>query len=179
MRRLALCLLALLALSGLGFAPNPVVPRNPPPVQVWQVKGIVAALKDTTPGVREKAIRKLAELCGYFSSPGHWPDDSLRLAKEQLPPLLMPLKAEDIEMAQAWALFALGTVGTEKDLPTLTAYLNDQRPLMRSSAVKALSRLGTRDHTDQVFPLLKDSDPRVTLAAVEALGRMNAVKLVE
>jgi HEAT repeat protein len=164
------------ALGDVGPTPPPLLEnlfpsapqQEPPPIEEWQVKGILAALQDGYPEVRDRALDKLLELLGAgggHGQPPHAPDangewrpnwegNSLQIARE-----LVPFLREKLKVRRT---VALGE-----------AFLGPDHAL--ADAVHALAELGANDGEtlQALHELLKDQDfeiVRVAALALEKLG---------
>src|SRR5579871_5067045 len=75
---------------GLFGCTSSLLAEETPSVEEWQIKGILAALKDEYPEVRRNARWKLSE---FFRAPEKaWNGKSRDLAREAVPELLLTLE---------------------------------------------------------------------------------------
>jgi hypothetical protein len=142
---------AVLCAGMLGPIPLAAQEKAPTyPVEEWQMEGILAALQDGYPEVRDEAIKKLAELLGSDAEVGiperSWNDRSLERAR--------------------------------KAVPFLFACLSDRPDRVRIAALTAIGRLSIalRPHDqDALRDALKSGDIDIAPAAAEAMARLGIV----
>jgi HEAT repeat protein len=150
--------------------------QGPPAVEEWQVKGILAALKDGHKRVRVLAAEGLGELLIFDTPKGsqrEWRNNSLNAAKDAVPALRELLRDEDLDArgTAAWALVRL--YEGAKDVPALGELLKDKDPFVRMTPAEALVRVYERaKDVPALRELLKEEDPGVRREAVAALGRV-------
>lgn len=76
-------------------------------------------------------------------------------------------------------LDALAALGSDSDLETCAAYLNDPVPRVRAAAVTAVLGLARPERAVELLtPLLLDSSARVSTSAATGLGRLGVAKSV-
>jgi HEAT repeat protein len=152
--------------------------QGPPAVEEWQIRGILAALKDGYPAVRALAAQELANLLDPNLTKERprreWRGNARSLANGAKADLHELLKDQDsyTRMRAADALVWLHEGA--KDVQALREFLKDQDPAVRGRAAEALVRLyqDARD-VPVLRELLKDRDPDVRRGAAEALVRLN------
>ncbi|BCL37629.1 hypothetical protein NSMS1_40760 [Nostoc sp. MS1] len=170
---------------------------------MWQINGIVAALKDPIPEVRAKAtgnlqeyqlnnpklqIKKYDELVKQFTQQLQDKDSAVSRStaaqalgqmqvKEQAPQLVLLLKDSDSSVRYT-AAQALGQMQAKEQAPQLVLLLKDSDSNVRSAAVEALGQVQAKEQIPQLVLLLKDSDNNVRYAAIQALGQMQAKEQV-
>ena len=161
MGRIALGSLAVI--TAVSLLPVPLAAREnaPLPGEEWQIKGILAALQDGYPQVRERAAKKLAELLQQdASSSGHYWGDNARKLITQATPVLFGLtqdraQAPIIRLAIAEAL---GWLGEKKATQTLIDFLKNNNRLICCESAQALGRLGAKE----AIPASVNSSRRTT-----------------
>src|SRR5262249_49575304 len=170
-------------------------------IEEWQIKGIQAALNDPTPGVRQRAVRLLAELLAKSNGEGN--EKVRRLARRNIPILveflrnpsggagpdavkiLGAIEAEEAvqalirqlnEKVNRDAVKALGQLGMNQAVPRLITLLADEAEdqWVRGAAAEALGRIRTDDAVSPLIALLKDKNKHLREAAVKALGEIRA-----
>jgi HEAT repeat protein len=162
-----------LAVLAAGLLPLPRLSGAepvPPAVEEWQIKGILAALKDGHPEVGQRAARKLAEFLGG-SNKQQWLGRSRQLADEATADLLKLLQDDKPIPARLAAADALVRLGAKEAAPALLKLLQDTEPSVRSAAAEALGRLRAKEAVPALRKLLQDKNASVRLRAAEALGR--------
>jgi HEAT repeat protein len=117
------------------------------------VPGLIHALSNPTPGVRQAA----AEALGHFEDP------------RAIESLIFGLKDSDLGVRQQ-AVAALGMIGDSRAVGPLAAALNG--PDVRKAAAEALGKIGDPDALPALAGALADPDPDVRKAAAEALGEI-------
>jgi hypothetical protein len=124
----------------------------PPPVEEWQIEGILAALQDGYPEERDEAIKKLAELLGEGAEEGtserHWNGRSRGRAKTACPSLLACLSEGSLD-AKIAALEAVGHLGVElrpEERDALRRALRSGNSFITRAAAAAMARLGIAPH---------------------------------
>src|SRR5262249_51548345 len=151
-----------------------------PPVEEWQIRGILAALKDGHEGVRARAARKLAELLGYGAGDREtireWKSNARTLANGAVDDLrkLLRDKCDDKDVfVPAIAAAALGRSGDTRAVPELFALLEGRDTGPRVVAAEALALLGDQRGVPALVNALKGANYD-HLDAAEALGRLGA-----
>src|SRR5262249_8243210 len=141
----------------------------------WQVRGILAALNDGYPEVRERALRQLAQLLDE-SRTREWRENSRQLLTEKaLGSVIELLKRPDytVRVAAARVLGTLKSPGAEDAL--VAALQNDEDSLVRQTAARALGVLNSPGAGAALVAALKDAkDPFVRVAAAGALGALKS-----
>lgn len=164
-------LVALLVPS--GPSASLAAPEDGPPVEEWQIKGILSALQDGHVGVRLRAAKKLAELLGAGEIDQglkrEWKGNSRQLASGASSDLVELLHDND-RHARKYAAAALGGLGDMSAAPQLIKLLDDEETFVRASAAEALGRLGDRGAVPKLLRLLHDPRMYDTERAVWALG---------
>lgn len=147
------------------------------PVKAWQIKGILAALKDEYPEVRGMAADKLAELLQTHQ----WTGATRRLA-DQAKGDLRKLLGEKIPYVKRSAIKALGWLKDQEAGAAICKILNadDKEPPLskesqvRLDAVEALGQLGYEKARAELHKYLRHKHPHFhRILAWEALGRLN------
>ena len=123
--------------------------------------GIVRALRDSSPDVRQRALRLVSTKISRPSDISKYTDTFISLTGDSV---------SDVRQAAA---SALGDSRDPKAIPTLTALLKDpQRP---QSAARALGQIADPSSIDALTAALKDAeDPEVREMAAIALAQNRA-----
>jgi HEAT repeat protein len=162
MRRTLGCLLAVALLASPAAAES---------VEEWQIRGILAGLKDGYPQVRALAASELDDL---LRSQGEWKGQSASLADEARDPLREMLKDADpdIHTVAARALTRLYERG--KDAAALTELLHDSESRAGLEAADSLAHLYERaGDMSGLRAMLRDADPNASWSALQALTRVH------
>jgi HEAT repeat protein/beta-lactamase regulating signal transducer with metallopeptidase domain len=124
------------------------------PADPKTVDALIAALKDSDPGVRQAA----AESLGRIGDPR---------AVDALNGLL---NDANVEVRRA-AIEALGNLEDARAIPGLTRAAADSNPAVRREAAEALLSFDEPAAAEPLIKLLNDPDPRVRLIAMEGLSQ--------
>jgi HEAT repeat protein len=156
------------------FSPASAAEQGPPAVEEWQVRGIVAALKDGYPEVRALAAKKLAELFQFDRPEGNLREwrERIRDAAKQAVPALRELLNDEDSYAHRKAAEALGGLGDKQAVPALRELLKEEDSYARLRAAEALGRMGDKQDVPALRKLLKDKDAGARSNAAEALARL-------
>ena len=150
-----------------------------PKPQEWQINGILAALDDGYPGVKQAAFEKFAEYDAKDLAT--FPEQSEEMARKAIG-LVNDSKADPIlRIRAAAALEDLGKADASV-VKFLTNLLNDSKAesYVRFNAARALGKLGKADASvvkslENLFNSKADSSLRITAAeALEKLGKADA-----
>jgi HEAT repeat protein len=168
MRRLLRWSLVLLAVglpaAGAGAAP---------PVEEWQVRGILAALKDGYPQVRGLAAAELGELL-QPGAPREWRGQSQTLAREAEAGLRELLGSDDADLRTRAARPLALLLGRAGDAAALRELLRDPEPGVTWHAALALARISEEaGDVPALRGLLSDPHPYVRWHATQALVRLH------
>jgi HEAT repeat protein len=145
-------------------------------VEEWEIKGILAALKDEYPGVRERAARKLVELLGpgtlEADLKGKWKRYTRELADRAVPELLNLLSHEGPSQPVVEALVQLKA--RDKALEALRKLVSGSTNAdIRFRTAKAWGWLGDNKKAEtELRQFLKE--PNYRLQAAKALGQLGA-----
>ncbi|HEY9859092.1 MAG TPA: HEAT repeat domain-containing protein, partial [Candidatus Obscuribacterales bacterium] len=161
----------------------------------WEIKGIVAALKDPDINVHIEAARKLAQykidnpktlkdyekLTSHFtqllqvSSPNARVTAARALGtlhvKEQAPELVKLLKELDGLDARE-IVYALVEMNAKEQTPEIVKLLKEPNPDIRRNAIYVLRGVGAKEQVPKIMQLLKDPDPLVQRDAIYAMGEL-------
>jgi HEAT repeat protein len=143
------------------------------PVEEWQVRGTLAALKDGYPQVRLLALSELADLLRP-ESPHEWQGRSMPLLDEARGDLRGMLSDSDAEVRAA-AGRALALLDEHrKDAAALRELLHDPNAHAGIHAAQSLARLyETAGDVAGLRDLLRDPEPNAPWAAAQALARLH------
>ncbi|NMG07905.1 HEAT repeat domain-containing protein [Brasilonema sp. UFV-L1] len=141
-----------------------------PKPQDWEIKGIVAALRDPGANVRLKAADKLA----LYQLDN--PNSLIQNYKDVVDELGKQLEDKDAVSLNAAAV-ALGQMQAKDYTSKIAELLKNSDINVRSAAAAALGQMQAREYASTLVELLKDSDINVRNAAVEALGQMQATEV--
>ncbi|OLT60382.1 HEAT repeat domain-containing protein [Moorena bouillonii] len=184
---LALLVAVLLIVNGSHAHPSIYSHESHPEPESWQLKGIVAALKDPDPLVWAEALDKLSSYkLDQLKPPVEIPNKTI----EQIADLLT-YKHESNDHSEnerksvqsrvrASAAYALGQMGAAASeyAPEIAELLTDSESYVRVSAAYALGQMGAAasEYAPKIAKLLTDSDSDVSHSAARALGQMGAAK---
>ncbi|MEH2356878.1 HEAT repeat domain-containing protein [Nostoc sp.] len=143
-----------------------------PKPEVWQINGIVAALKDPIPQVRATATQNLQEY--QLDNP----KSQIKNYDELVKQFAKQLQDKDSAVSRKAAIKALGQMQAKEVVPQVAKLLKDSDGGVRGAAIEALGQMQAKEVVPQVVLLLKDSDSGVRKAAAEALGQMQAKEVV-
>ncbi|MEH2036196.1 HEAT repeat domain-containing protein [Nostoc sp.] len=143
-----------------------------PKPEVWQINGIVAALKDPIPQVRATATQNLQEY--QLDNPKNQIKNYDELVKQ----FAKQLQDKDSAVSRKGAAEALGQMQAKEKIPQVAKLLKDSDGGVRGAAIEALGQMQAKEQAPEVVLLLKDSDSGVRKAAAEALGQMQAKEVV-
>ncbi|MEH1991018.1 HEAT repeat domain-containing protein [Nostoc sp.] len=139
-----------------------------PKPEVWQINGIVAALKDPIPEVRATATQNLQEY--QLDNP----KSQIKNYDELVKQFAKQLQDKDSSVSRKAAIKALGQMQAKEKIPLVAKLLKDSGTGVRGAAVKALGQMQAKEVVPQVVKLLTNPDSGVRKAAAEALGQMQA-----
>ncbi|MHC5767093.1 MAG: HEAT repeat domain-containing protein [Nostoc sp.] len=139
-----------------------------PKPEVWQINGIVAALKDPIPKVRATATQNLQEY--QLDNP----KTQIKNYDELVKQFAKQLQDKDSAVSRKAAAEALGQMQVKEQAPQVAKLLIDSDSGVRSAAAQALGQMQVKEQAPQVAKLLIDSDSGVRSATAEALGQMQA-----
>ncbi|MHC5753260.1 MAG: HEAT repeat domain-containing protein, partial [Nostoc sp.] len=140
-----------------------------PKPEVWQINGIVAALKDPIPKVRATATQNLQEY--QLDNP----KTQIKNYDELVKQFAKQLQDKDSAVSRKAAAEALGQMQVKEQAPQVAKLLIDSDSGVRSAAAQALGQMQAKEQIPQLVLLLKqDPDSSVRKAAAEALGQMQA-----
>ncbi|KST66441.1 HEAT repeat domain-containing protein [Mastigocoleus testarum] len=151
--------------------------EKPKPPKEWEMKGIVAALKDPYAVVRLEAANRL----GTYKL--DHPKNQIPNYKEVENLLLEQLSPPDKEdkkeknFSRRAAATALGNIKAKEFAPQIALLLKDSDSDVRNSAATALGNMKAKEFAPQIALLLKDSDSDVRNSAATALGNMKAKEI--
>ncbi|AOX01123.1 hypothetical protein BJP34_18235 [Moorena producens PAL-8-15-08-1] len=148
-----------------------------PETELWQLKGIVAALDDPDPEVWVKAFDKLSRYDLEQLKP------PLEIPKDRIEQIVGCLGYENqtksvqskVRASAAQALGEMGAAATQY-APQIGQLLTDSDSDVRAKAASALGNMGAAasEYIPQIAKLLTDSDSDVHVSATYALGKMGA-----
>ena len=159
------------------------------------IEPLCIALKDESPGVREKAARELGEIKDLravepLSAALNDSDEIVRdqavgalekIGEPAVEALIVALRnpRSDVRMNAAKAL---GEIKDERAIEPLGALLNDKDSIVRGYASEILGKIGEsapEKLTGKLIEDLKDEDPSKRAGAAEALGGIKDARAVE
>ena len=146
-----------------------------PKPEEWQINGILAALDDSDPGIKQRAFEKFAEFDANELTA--FPNQSEEIAKRAIELVNDSQADSDIRTDAAKALGELGKVD-ESVVQSLTTLFNDNQAdlSLRSIAAEALGELGKVDESVVQFlrTLFNDNqaDLFLRVSAAKALGEL-------
>jgi HEAT repeat protein len=150
--------------------------QEPRAVEEWQVKGILAALKDKYKAVHVFAAQELTNLLKSVTRekrPREWKGNSRGLVSEALPALRELFKDEDADVHRSGAEALVELYKDANDLPALRELLGDEDPGIHRSAAEALVELYERGKDlTALRDLLMEKGLGVRQHASAALARM-------
>ncbi|WP_293083523.1 HEAT repeat domain-containing protein, partial [Moorena sp. SIO3H5] len=175
---LALLVAVLLIVNG-SHAHNTYPHESHPEPELWQLKGIVAALDDPDPEVWVKAFEKLSNYKLDQLKP------PLEIPKETIDKIADLLSYENQDksiqsIVRGSALKALGQMGAaaSESAPQILPLLTHSDSDVRFNASSTLGEMGAaaKDYAPQIAKLLTDSDTNVRDSVASALESMGAAK---
>ncbi|WP_293076001.1 HEAT repeat domain-containing protein, partial [Moorena sp. SIO3H5] len=176
---LALLVAVFLIVNGSHAHPSIYSHESHPEPESWQLKGIVAALKDPDPEVWVKAFEKLSNYkLDQLKPPLEIPNDRI----EQIAELLIYENQDKSIQSKvlASAVKALGQMAAAASqyIPQIAKLLTHSDTDVRRSAAYALGNMGAAasEVAPQIAKLLTHSDTDVRRSAAEALGQMGVAK---
>ncbi len=119
------------------------------------VQSLVEALNDSSPEVRQEAVRALANI----------------RTEKAFEPMVRALKDSDADVRQQ-AAQALGQLGDPRAVDPLLRTLEDSNAEVRAEAACALGELGAKQASGALARALKDATVEVRAQAARALGQL-------